>query len=587
MRKFIIFVAAMLLAANTAYGITASDIRWGQDVTSNMASNTLKQWTISMQGQLGGSDTPGTGNTYYVDSGVTVEGDGSSWTKARNTLDEAIGLCTDNNGDVIYVAEGHAETWSTAALGVTCDVIGVKIIGKGEGSNRPTFTYTHADATIDVTVANVTIRNLRFVSGVSAVVSSITLAAGADYLTVSGCEWVTPASAAYEFYDMITLATGSDYVTIFGNKFVSLTSTTGCNQAINGDTGIVDRLVLVGNEFQGAFTVAAVHSSRVNTNMLVAGNVVHQASTGQFRLEFTAAATGILADNYVYTDAVATAIDPGSLSCFGNLIINTVDLSAYAFPPVPAIGTVTAGSAEDILKKLYYGSDGTGAYPATLANDSALAMVLAKGSTATASTYSNATDSLEMLSDKAGAFSGDGGAAQDDSTKASLDLLHKAALPTYNHPNYFAVDVNLANATWNTAAAHEIATVTGACRVQMLIEVTETCVTTGPTGTFALGFEGNATAIVAATGLDSGGTTFTAGDVVSAVYAAAATTPASGANSSNAITGALFDVVAVGGKDIGYTIGTNAATDGTLVIHVWWEPLDSTGAVVEGAGGAL
>lgn len=39
-------------------------------------------------------------------------------------------------------------------------------------------------------------------------------------------------------------------------------------------------------------------------------------------------------------------------------------------------------------------------------------------------TFSSATDSLEMLSDKAGGFSGDGGAAQDDSVKASLDLAH-------------------------------------------------------------------------------------------------------------------------------------------------------------------
>lgn len=36
----------------------------------------------------------------------------------------------------------------------------------------------------------------------------------------------------------------------------------------------------------------------------------------------------------------------------------------------------------------------------------------------------NSTDSLEAISDKMGAFSGDGGAAQDDSAKASLDLVH-------------------------------------------------------------------------------------------------------------------------------------------------------------------
>jgi hypothetical protein len=39
-------------------------------------------------------------------------------------------------------------------------------------------------------------------------------------------------------------------------------------------------------------------------------------------------------------------------------------------------------------------------------------------------TYDNTTDALEAISDKVGTFSGDGGAAQDDSVKASLDLAH-------------------------------------------------------------------------------------------------------------------------------------------------------------------
>jgi hypothetical protein len=345
----------------------------------------------------GGATNIGTGNIYYVDSGLTIAGDGSSWSNALATLDEAFALCTSNNGDIVYVAQGHAETWSTAALGATIDKIGVTVEGVGEGSNMPTFTYTHAGATIDISVANVMLKNLRFVCGATDVVSSVTLTAGADYLTISGCEWVTPTTGTWEFLDMITLATGSDFVTIAGNKFMSLVATTGCNQAINGDAGIVNRLLIVGNEFQGTFTVAAVHSDKVNTNMLVAGNVVHQATAGQFGLEFTEAATGILAENLVYTNAVATAIDPGSLACFENYIINTIDLSAELFPPESAIATVTAGSADDILKKLYYTADGTDAFPATVANDSTLAKIMGIGAAATVATYDNTTMSLQAL----------------------------------------------------------------------------------------------------------------------------------------------------------------------------------------------
>ena len=39
-----------------------------------------------------------------------------------------------------------------------------------------------------------------------------------------------------------------------------------------------------------------------------------------------------------------------------------------------------------------------------------------------AETFNNTTDSLEMVSDKLGSFSGDGGSNADDSEKAILDL---------------------------------------------------------------------------------------------------------------------------------------------------------------------
>ena len=63
-------------------------------------------------------------------------------------------------------------------------------------------------------------------------------------------------------------------------------------------------------------------------------------------------------------------------------------------------------------------------YPVNCAANSIIAKMIAKGDPATPSTYDCTTDSLEMLSDKTGAFTGDGGADQDDSVKASLDLAH-------------------------------------------------------------------------------------------------------------------------------------------------------------------
>ena len=348
-----------------------------------------------------GSSTGGTGDNFYVDSGVSSSGVGTSWDTAVATFDEAVALCTANEDDNIHIQAGHAETWALTTSGATLDIIGINVIGHGKGTDAPTFTYTHAGATIDITVANVSIHNLRFVSGVSAVVSSMTLAAGADNLTVSGCEWVTPGTAEFEFYDMITLASGSDYVTIVGNTFASLTTTTGCNHAINADAGVVNRLKVVGNEFSGQFIVAGIHSDDIDLNIVIASNIFHNSTTTQHAIEFTAAATGVCAYNLMYTDTIASTLNPGSLACYENYGINTTDLTAILIPAPPALSvqTQTAGSIGDILAKMYYAADGTGAFPATLANDSALAMIMANGSTATASTYNNTTDSLEALGD--------------------------------------------------------------------------------------------------------------------------------------------------------------------------------------------
>ena len=66
---------------------------------------------------------------------------------------------------------------------------------------------------------------------------------------------------------------------------------------------------------------------------------------------------------------------------------------------VPA--SPTAGSVNDILSKVAGGN-----------------------------TFDKSTDSLEMLSDKIGAFSGDGGAVADDSVKAILDIINTAVTTT-------------------------------------------------------------------------------------------------------------------------------------------------------------
>jgi len=107
----------------------------------------------------------GTGDIWWVDSGSATGADAAGYGRNPDapflTLDYAIGQATANNGDIIYLMPGHAETL-TAAGGVTIDQAGLTIIGLGAGADRPTFTFGSTDnsASILITSASTKIKNI-------------------------------------------------------------------------------------------------------------------------------------------------------------------------------------------------------------------------------------------------------------------------------------------------------------------------------------------------------------------------------------------------------------------------------------------
>lgn len=140
-----------------------------------------------------------------------------------------------------------------------------------------------------------------------------------------------------------------------------------------------------------------------------------------------------------------------------------------------------------------------------------------------------------------------------------------------NSQNYLSVTADLSAETWNTVASHEIFTVTGLVCVYIWIECTESL--TGDTATIQLGVDGSTNEFIDVT---------TCTDIDAGVI---------WYDSENFFTyqtrpNAIITWI-VNGLDIGYEIATAAATDGTLVFHCVWEPMNPTGSVVAGAGGAL
>ncbi len=163
----------------------------------------------------------GTGKVFYVDSGVSTEGNGTSWSRAKDTLDEAVNLCTASRGDVIFVAQGHSETMGAAADEVDIDKHGITILGFGTGTLRPTFDYTDDTSKAFVIDAdNVTIINCVFNANILDVNDGIYIKAGSTDCAIIDCSFTVTLPGTDEFHESIqSVGAASDRLTIKGCIF--------------------------------------------------------------------------------------------------------------------------------------------------------------------------------------------------------------------------------------------------------------------------------------------------------------------------------------------------------------------------------
>lgn len=193
------------------------------------------------------------GRVYWVgNSSVLMDGakaasnaNDGSFLAPWSTLTYAIGRTTASRGDVIMIKPGHAETISSSTA-LSLSKAGVAIVGLGQGSLRPTFTLdTATTATINVTAANVTLKNVIVSANFADIVSAFTLTTAkwftledvaiaatatnmnflsvidtnatsndADGLSVVNCTWIEPDAATLA---MVKMDGTNDKVTLSGN----------------------------------------------------------------------------------------------------------------------------------------------------------------------------------------------------------------------------------------------------------------------------------------------------------------------------------------------------------------------------------
>lgn len=283
------------------------------------------------------NETFTTGNIFFVDSGKTTTGaDSAGFGQNPDapclTIDYAVGLCTANNGDLIVVMPGHAETVSAAA-DLALDVAGITVLGIGSGAAQPTVTFDTADtADVDIDAANVTVKNLHFIANFADVAAAIDV--NADDFTLDSCrfsELATDMNALVWVQD--AAAGGSDRITIKNCRAI------GCLDALNTHfvnfAGTGTGHVVTGNTLIGDWGTMAIGGAGVITYCEISHNLImNEASDNDSCINVAATATGIIAWNAAGGAAAqANGIASGDCIAIENYYgVHTEDLSGILEP---------------------------------------------------------------------------------------------------------------------------------------------------------------------------------------------------------------------------------------------------------------
>lgn len=285
---------------------------------------------LVIEGAVSGQ-TPGT--TFYVSSVTGLSGnDGLSFAAPKATLAQAIALCTASKGDRIFLMPGHVE--SIGAAGYAINVAGISIIGMGNGSLRPTFTWHTTDAVVTVSADNVLIQNIFtavdldevvsmwLVTGANVTFDAVDFGAigtstqaiqwmlttnAADFLTIKNClhRQLTAAASAQKWIQVV----GADFFRCVDNTFQIVAAASTSSNLISGSTALVyceisrNNILWIGGTITIVINLVTGSTGIICDNRIGSGTSVATAAaiTGDGCFMFqnfwadTAAASGLLA----------------------------------------------------------------------------------------------------------------------------------------------------------------------------------------------------------------------------------------------------------------------------------------------------
>ena len=174
------------------------------------------------------------GNTWYVDSFIGADAASPAGRdRARPLASLAQALTNASANDTIVFLQGHQQTLTAIT---TLSIAGLKLLGEGTGTNRPSFTRNVNDELFDITAAGVRIENIWFpVSSTSTALGKVRTA-GANTKIIN-CYF---ESGANDTGPAIELITGGDSCEIRDTYVVSTSTTTPPGPAITVTNAVSD-----------------------------------------------------------------------------------------------------------------------------------------------------------------------------------------------------------------------------------------------------------------------------------------------------------------------------------------------------------
>lgn len=241
-----------------------------------------------------------TGNVFWVDSGKTTAGGitaayGKTPDAPFLTISAAIStdVCTANNGDLVIVMPGHAETVATAGA-LTLDIAGVTIIGIGDGAAQPTITLTDAASTIVVSGASVVVENFNLIANDDDVL--ICFQVNATDFTCRGCRF-TGAAATKNFHACFTDAGANESDRMIVEDCVAILTDAANTHFVNW-TAAQDGCIVRRNLLMGDWATMCIGGAGVVTFATIVDNDIANADNANDGcVSLDATATGICARN--------------------------------------------------------------------------------------------------------------------------------------------------------------------------------------------------------------------------------------------------------------------------------------------------